>query len=118
MDAVGPALFPAHDDIERLPYYVLEDDDGAIGFFSFRAIDGQPFLHDLWVDAPRIGRGFGRILWHAAIAFAAHADYDPFSIESDPNAEAFYLAMGARRIGTRISPDSGRELPLLSYRRP
>jgi hypothetical protein len=56
------------------------------------------------------------MLWEAAISHAAGAGFDAFSIESDPNAEPFYLAMGAHRIGTRISDDSGRELPLLAYR--
>ncbi|MCG6496213.1 hypothetical protein MCM47_18115 [Kitasatospora sp. A2-31] len=36
------------------------------------------------------------------------------TIDADPNAEPFYLAMGATRIGTTASESvPGRELPLL-----
>lgn len=34
-------------------------------------------------------------------------------IESDPDAEPFYLAQGAKRVGTRRSVSTRRELPLL-----
>jgi len=38
-------------------------------------------------------------------------------IESDPNAEGFYLRMGARRIGIKAAEVDGvqRELPVLVY---
>ena len=36
-------------------------------------------------------------------------------IQADPNAEPFYLSVGARRIGTRESASiPGRQLPLLA----
>ena len=41
------------------------------------------------------------------------AGLDALLIESDPDAEPFYLAHGAERQGTRISSATGRELPLL-----
>ncbi len=34
-------------------------------------------------------------------------------IASDPNAEGFYLKMGARRVGETPSQPEGRALPLL-----
>ncbi|HEV8613886.1 MAG TPA: hypothetical protein VGU22_00180 [Methylomirabilota bacterium] len=61
---------------------------------------GQGLGCALFADAiARMGRHGGRILW----------------IESDPNAEGFYLAMGARRVGEIASdPDgNGRVLPCL-----
>jgi hypothetical protein len=43
---------------------------------------------------------------------AAELRFETLLIESDPNAEGFYLAMGATRIDERRSA-SGRTLPLL-----
>jgi hypothetical protein len=38
-----------------------------------------------------------------------------FFIESDPNAEGFYIAMGALRAGERVAASSGRVLPVVRY---
>ena len=38
--------------------------------------------------------------------------FSSFLVESDPNAQGFYLAMGATRLGDRVSP-AERSLPLL-----
>jgi hypothetical protein len=37
-------------------------------------------------------------------------------VVSDPHAEGFYLKLGARRIGSRVSDlEPGRQLPLLRF---
>jgi GNAT superfamily N-acetyltransferase len=113
--ALRPSFTPSGDDVTAWPVYVLEDDAGAIGYFGFRRIEGEAFLHDMWVEPARIGNGFGRTLWQHAVRVARAAGFFPFSIESDPNAEGFYLAMGARTIGSRVSLETGRTLPLLRY---
>ena len=70
-------------------------------------------LELLFVDPPAIGTGVGRALLLDALDRAREAGLGALTIESDPDAEPFYLAAGAARIGTRVSPATGRELPLL-----
>jgi len=101
--------------VVQCPVYLASNDGRLGGFYGFLILDKEPFLYDFWVDPPFIGTGIGRTLWHHANGVARAHDYAHFLIESDPNAEAFYIRMGARRIGERVSPDSGRYLPLLRY---
>lgn len=78
-------------------------------------------LKDLWVDPGDIGAGVGRALFVAAREVARTLSADQLLIVADPNAEGFYLRMGARRIGEEASEViDGRRLPilLLDLRRP
>ena len=67
---------------------------------------------DEYQDRQSIGRGAGRRLFEHALHTASELGFRALTIEADPNAEGFYLAMGATRLGERRSP-SGRSLPLL-----
>jgi GNAT superfamily N-acetyltransferase len=71
-------------------------------------------LRDLWVDPAAIGTGVGTLLWRHMLGEARRLAYRVVRIESDPNAEGFYLKMGARRVGAIASTVlEGRTLPLL-----
>lgn len=71
-------------------------------------------LEMLFVDPPFIGQGVGRALLADAVATAAARGWRSLRIESDPGAEPFYLAHGARHIGAVASGSvAGRSLPLL-----
>ncbi len=77
-----------------------------------RADTGE--LGMLFVDPPYIGRGIGRTLLTAAVEDAAGRGWSRLRIESDPGAEPFYVAAGARRVGTVASGSvTGRRIPLL-----
>lgn len=118
MHRAGPALRVTAQYVENNPVYVLEQAGATVGFFGFIASEGTAELNDFWIDPPFIGRGMGRRLWAHAVAVARDLRYTAFTIHSDPNAEKFYLHMGAIRTGTRIAPETGRALPLLYYRVP
>ncbi len=48
-----------------------------------------------------------------AVSTASNLEFRTMLIQGDPHADGFYLAMGARKIGTRSSESvPGRELPL------
>ncbi|MDI5966037.1 GNAT family N-acetyltransferase [Streptantibioticus silvisoli] len=84
---------------------------------GYAALDGEPpagELGALFVDPPFIGQGVGRLLYDRMIATARRAGFTTLTIDADPNAEGFYRAMGAVRIGATASGSiPGRELPLL-----
>ena len=76
----------------------------------------RAWLEDLWVEPTLFTRGVGRALFAASLDVVRGWGRSILELESDPNAEGFYLAMGATRTATRpssLAPD--RPLPLLRY---
>lgn len=103
------------EDIRRMHVQVARTDHRIAGFY---ALDGEVptlTLEHFWVDPDHMGQGIGRALLRHALVYAAGRGADQVEIESDPNAEAFYVHMGARRVGWRPRPVAGtdRRLPLL-----
>lgn len=103
-------------DIERDLVEVLEDAGQLRGFYRLQRRKTCAWLEDLFVDPGDVGTGQGRRLFERACAVAREWGYSTLELESDPNAESFYLGLGATRVGTvasRLIP--GRTLPLLRF---
>lgn len=98
---------------------VVRDADGSVGGFYLLGPDpdGDPVRGELlmlFVDPSAIGSGIGRALLDDAVRYAARRGWSVLRVESDPGAEGFYVAHGARRVGLVPSGSvPGRELPLL-----
>lgn len=91
--------------------------------FGFHALAGTGHeleLEHLWVSPAWIGSGAGRLLFEHAMDGAASLGAKHVEIEADPNAEGFYLRMGARRTGENVYQIEGhrRVLPLLKMELP
>jgi GNAT superfamily N-acetyltransferase len=97
---------------------VVAEQDGRVA--GFYALTGEPPEVDLammFVDPAWIGRGVGRALWEHAVDAAARSGAERVTIDAEPHAEAFYLAMGAVRVGEAASGSiPGRTLPRLVFR--
>ncbi len=95
--------------------FVAQRDGQAAGFYALVETPDTFSLEHLWVLPERMGQGIGRALFQHAAGRAAARGASSLTIESDPQAEPFYLHLGARRIGTVRSEVDGqpRELPLL-----
>ena len=116
MEAVREQLTPSKSYVADGRVYLAEDGKGAVlGFYGFLYEDEQLWLYDMFVAPEAIRTGVGRALWNHAVEVARATGEPAFFIESDPNAEAFYLTMGALRSGERIAAGSGRVLPVLRY---
>lgn len=93
---------------------VAEEDGRILGFTT---LDGEPpkgALGMMFVEPDTIGRGVGRRLFAHTMDEARRLGFTRLTIDADPNAEPFYRAMGAVRIGSIPSGSvPGRELPLL-----
>jgi N-acetylglutamate synthase-like GNAT family acetyltransferase len=101
------------EDIERFVVRVAEERGRVLGF-SAVDIEGAPAeLLALWVDPVAIGTGVGRALLLDALGTAAEHGAGGLFVESDPNAQGFFLHHGARRLGERRSSSTKRLLPLL-----
>jgi GNAT superfamily N-acetyltransferase len=85
------------------------------GFYALSGTGHELELEHLWVTPACIGSGAGRLLFEHAMDRAASRRARHVEIEADPNAEGFYLRMGARRIGENVYDIEGqrRTLPLL-----
>lgn len=89
-----------------------------VGFYGLLRISESVLeLDSLFVDPGSMGTGVGRALVEHASARAVALGAERILVQSDPYAEAFYLALGARRIGVRESGSiPGRFLPELELR--
>ena len=92
-------------------------DGQIVGFHALLETAENLRLEHLWVLPERIGQGIGRNLFTHAVERATLRGARCLAIEADPNAEPFYLHLGAVRIGATTSEIDGhrRELPLLAF---
>lgn len=99
---------------DKFRFVVATLDSLIVGFYALETISSRQFeLGALFVDPEHIGAGVGRKLMEHALNSVAARSGESVLIQGDPNAEAFYLAAGAKLIGTRESGSiSGRHLPL------
>jgi GNAT superfamily N-acetyltransferase len=104
------------DEVVERRVTVAEVDGSVVGFYS---LEGEPPVGELglmFVDPAHIRRGVGLRLWTHAVSAARVAGLASFTIDADPFAEAFYLAMGAVRVGSVASKvRAGRFLPRLAF---
>ncbi|MFE6931505.1 GNAT family N-acetyltransferase [Streptomyces sp. NPDC057699] len=114
MAACRAELTVRPDEVTARRTAVAERDGRLLGFTM---LDGRPpegALGMMFVEPDAMGRGVGRLLFTRTAARARRLGFVRLTIDADPNAESFYTAMGAVRIGATPSGSvPGRELPLL-----
>lgn len=90
------------------------DDDSILGFYALERVSALSYeLEALFVEPEHIGRGVGRVLIQHALQILSERGAERLIIQGDPHATEFYIAAGARRVGTRESESvPGRDLPL------
>jgi GNAT superfamily N-acetyltransferase len=98
--------------------YLAEDGGEALGCYGLAAASPNWALEHFWIRPAAMGKGLGRRLFEHAVAVAAAKGVTVLEIDSDPNAESFYLRMGAVRVGEILSEVDGkpRIRPLLHLR--
>lgn len=117
LEAWRTSLEISAESISAHPTFVGGLNGLIVGFYSLEPSSAAWDLNDLWVLPAYIGKGFGRCLLRHATQTAALGGATSIRIESDPNAEPFYLACGAQRIGEVAAPivtDPQRIRPLLT----
>ena len=96
--------------IRELPTFVVDDGDAvrAVLQVDTRA---QPWeIGALWVEPGAMRQGHGRALMRHAAAYALGRGQDVLAIDADPNAAAFYRALGAHPVGEVPAPVVGDPL--------
>ena len=106
------------DDIATAAVYLYDGTDAPSGFYRVVVEEGGvAVLDDLFVEPAAMGQGVGKRLWRHAVATARKLGCSEMVWQSDPQAEGFYLTMGAQRNGeseSTVMP--GRMLPLMRFR--
>ncbi len=88
--------------------------DSIVGFYVLESVAADSYeLDALFVEPEYIGGGVGRSLIQHAVGRLSEQGAKRLIIQRDPHATEFYVAAGARQVGTRASASiPGRELPL------
>jgi len=93
--------------IATQPTFVVEDNGRLVGVVQLGRASPTWALECLWVHPSALHRGVGSRLLRHALACARHEGQAELLIDADPNAEAFYLRCGARRVGAIAAPIAG-----------
>ena len=105
--------------IERHAVYAARAGDTTAGVYALLDNGDRTELEHFWVDPSCMGSGVGRAMFRHAVERVSRGSAVALDISCDPNAEGFYIKMGARRVGSVAAPiegDEGRVLPRLVYR--
>lgn len=104
---VRPAFIRAN------PVYCAVRDGEIVGFYALSGSGSEHELEHMWVEPDHMGNRIGSALFGHALATVRSRRGRRLTIAADPNAEGFYRALGARRIGEVASRPAGRVLPVL-----
>ena len=108
LDEWRESLNTAPASLAARPVCVCVQDDGSLIGFIQLAQDCSPWeIWGMWVHPRHMGQGIGRRLLAWAERQALQAGQPIIAIDADPNAEAFYLACGATRVGEVAAPIDG-----------
>lgn len=103
-------------DIEKHRTFVASVDGNVVGVCQLQEGEIGAMLEHVWVDPQVHGKGVGRAL----VEHATSAAKGVIAVVADPNAERFYIKLGATRVGDVAAPMPGaptRKLPLLEFDR-
>ena len=118
LDAWRAELTIARRYVSEEQVYVAELATGVAGVVALEVKGAEASLEHLWVDPAHQGSGIGSALVRHTLSLAADAGCQQVSVVSDPNAEAFYLRLGAEAAGSVPAPMPGaprRTLPMLRF---
>ncbi|MGH1365747.1 MAG: GNAT family N-acetyltransferase [Calditrichia bacterium] len=104
--------------IDKWAIIVAEDDGQPIGFFAIIDLGKTSILEHFWLLPEHIGKGYGRQMLNQLKATAHTMQIEQLVIDSDPQAEPFYLHCGATPTGLAISLLEGtvRTLPIMTLK--
>lgn len=95
-------------------FWVMKKEGEIMGVFSLSLRSEAIFeLEDFWISPSEMGKGLGQKMFKFVINQLIITKAKKLVIISDPNAEGFYIKMGASRVEFYESKPEGRMLPVL-----
>ena len=115
--AVKSELTYSENDVTEYLTYIAKKPGQVAGFYQLVELNSATVeMEALFVDPLFIGKGIGRQLFDHAVNQARELGYQSMSIQSDPNAENFYLRLGCIKEGEKPSLSiPGRMLPMMRF---
>ncbi len=107
LDAWSSELRVSPESILSEPTYVAEDQSCILGVVQLKTSSTPWQVECLWVHPDGTRQGIGTRLIREAVAYALAHGQRELHIDADPNAEGFYLGIGARRVGVLSAPIAG-----------
>jgi len=102
------------DYIENNPVYKLENEDKIIGYYSYIIKEEKNVILDnLFVLPEYIGKGFGKYLMTDFLNRMRNDKFEKITLDSEPNAENFYLKIGFKKIGEFETSIKNRFMPIM-----
>jgi ribosomal protein S18 acetylase RimI-like enzyme len=90
------------------PTFVVEEERSIAGVVQRNTKSTPWSIEHLWVLPSAAGRGIGSQLVRHVLHYANERGQRELLIDSDPQAEEFYLRLGGRKVGEVAAPIEGR----------
>ncbi|MBZ8142476.1 GNAT family N-acetyltransferase [Rubrivivax gelatinosus] len=107
LDAWRESLMTSEQSLDLMPTLVALEGGALVGIVQVDPNSTPWELVSCWIDPGHMRRGIGRTLVREMAARMAAVGQQFLHIDSDPNAEPFYLALGATRIAEVPAPIPG-----------
>ena len=111
------------EDLTITPAYInnnqvikLIHDSEIVGFYSLEYKDTQLHIGHFWILPEYIGQGFGKNAFFDLQSRSIEMNEHVVKVISDPNAEGFYIKLGAKLIRSIETAIPGRKLNELEFR--
>lgn len=104
------------DYIETNYVFALVNDNKIIGYYSYIIKEEEEknvILDNLFILPEYIGKGFGKYLMNDFLNRMKNEKFEKITLDSEPNAEDFYLKIGFKKIGEFETPIKNRFMPIM-----
>ena len=100
--------------IETNSVFKLMDNDKSIGYYSYLIKDEKNVILDnLFILPEYIGTGLGKYLMSDFLNRMKNENFEKITLNSEPNAENFYLKFGFEKIGEFETSIKDRFMPIM-----
>jgi len=111
------------EDLTITPTYIINNQvvklihaNKIVGFYSLEYKDTQLHIGHFWILPEYIGKGFGKNAFFDLQRRSLEMNEHVVEVISDPNAEGFYIKLGAKLIRSIETAIIGRKLNVLEFR--
>ena len=100
--------------IETNCVFTLVNDNKIIGYYSYIIKEEKNVILDnLFILPEYIGKGFGKYLMTDFLNRMKNEKFEKITLDSEPNAENFYLKIGFKKIGEFETSIKNRFMPIM-----
>ena len=99
--------------INKNQVFKLLNDNKIIGYYSYTIDEKKVKLDNLFILPEHIGKGFGKFLINDFLKRMREEKFKRIILNSEPNAEKFYLKVGFKKIGEFETSIKKRFMPIM-----